>query len=100
MLSVKPQDIEALLGEIGPVITTEQTVLSIAAAIPTSQIERHLSAGVPVCRAMPNTPSTVHEGIAGLCAGAHAGDANVTLAEEALAHPVPSCVCTSARWTP
>ena len=61
-------------------------MLTIAAAIPTSQIERHLSAGVPVCRAMPNTPSTVHEGIAGLCAGAHAGDANVTLAEEALAH--------------
>jgi len=83
---VKPQDIEALLGEIGPVISPEQTVLSIAAAIPTSKIERHLSAGVPVCRAMPNTPSTVHEGIAGLCAGAHAGDANVTLAEEALAH--------------
>ena len=27
VLSVKPQDIEALLGEIGPVITTEQTVL-------------------------------------------------------------------------
>ena len=37
-------------------------------------------------RAMPNTPSTVHEGIAGLCAGAHADDAHVTLAEEALAH--------------
>jgi pyrroline-5-carboxylate reductase len=35
---------------------------------------------------MPNTPSTVHEGIAGLCAGAHASDADVTLAEEALAH--------------
>ena len=26
VLSVKPQDLEALLGEIGPVITTEQTV--------------------------------------------------------------------------
>ncbi len=35
---------------------------------------------------MPNTPSTVHEGIAGLCAGSHADDAHVTLAEEALAH--------------
>ena len=42
--------------------------------------------GVPVCRAMPNTPSIVHEGVAGLCAGAHADDAHVTLAEEALAH--------------
>ena len=35
---------------------------------------------------MPNTPSVVHEGVAGLCAGAHADDAHVTLAEEALAH--------------
>ena len=86
VVSVKPQDIEALLGEIGPAITTEQTVLSVAAATPTATIERHLADGVPVVRAMPNTPSTVHEGIAGLCAGAHADDAHVTLAEEALAH--------------
>jgi pyrroline-5-carboxylate reductase len=35
---------------------------------------------------MPNTPSTVHEGIAGLCAGAHADDTHVTLASDALAH--------------
>jgi pyrroline-5-carboxylate reductase len=35
---------------------------------------------------MPNTPSTVHEGIAGLCAGAHADDSNLDLAEEALSH--------------
>ena len=61
-------------------------MLSVAAAIPTATIERHLASGVPVVRAMPNTPSTVHEGIAGLCAGAHADDAHVTLAEEALAH--------------
>jgi pyrroline-5-carboxylate reductase len=86
VLAVKPQDIDALLGEIGPIISEEQTVLSIAAAIPTAAIERHLGAAVPVCRAMPNTPSTVHEGIAGLCAGTHADDAHVTLAEEALAH--------------
>ena len=86
VVAVKPQDIDALLGEIGTAITPEQTVLTVAAATPTSTIERHLAAGVPVVRAMPNTPSTVHEGVAGLCAGAHADDAHVTLAEEALAH--------------
>ena len=86
VVSVKPQDIEGLLGQIGPAISAEQTVLSVAAATPTAAIEGHLAAGVPVLRAMPNTPSTVHEGIAGLCAGAHADDAHVTLAEEALAH--------------
>ena len=86
VIAVKPQDIDGLLGEIGHLITPEQTVLSVAAAIPTGSIERHLAPGVPVCRAMPNTPSIVHEGVAGLCAGAHADDAHVTLAEEALAH--------------
>ena len=71
VIAVKPQDIEGLLGEIGGLILPEQTVLTIAAAIPTAQIECRLSPGVPVVRAMPNTPSTVHEGIAGLCAGAN-----------------------------
>ena len=86
VISVKPQDIDALLGEVGGLILPEQTVLSVAAAIPTAKIERRLSPGVPVARAMPNTPSTVHEGIAGLCAGAHAGDEHLVLAEEALLH--------------
>jgi pyrroline-5-carboxylate reductase len=73
VLAVKPQDIETLLGEIGHLLTPEQTVLSIAAAIPTAKIERHVAADVPVVRAMPNTPATVHEGIAGMCPGRHAG---------------------------
>ena len=33
---------------------------------------------------MPNLPSIVHEGMAGVCAGAHAGEEHMTLAEEAL----------------
>ena len=86
VVAVKPQDIETLLGEIGPLIQPEQTVLSIAAAIPTAAIERHLGSGVPVVRAMPNTPAVVHEGMAGVCAGAHAGEEHLTLAEEALRH--------------
>jgi pyrroline-5-carboxylate reductase len=73
VLAVKPQDIETLLGEIGHLLTSEQTVLSVAAAIPTSKIERHVAADVPVVRSMPNAPSTIHEGIAGMCAGRHAG---------------------------
>jgi pyrroline-5-carboxylate reductase len=73
VLAVKPQDIETLLGEIGHLLEPRQTVLSIAAAIPTASIERHLADDVPVVRAMPNAPATVHEGIAGMCAGRHAG---------------------------
>jgi pyrroline-5-carboxylate reductase len=86
VLAVKPQDFPALLGEIAPSISTEQTVLSVAAAIPTAQIESRLADGVPVVRAMPNAPSTVHEGIAGLCAGAHADDEHLELAESVLSN--------------
>jgi pyrroline-5-carboxylate reductase len=86
VVAVKPQDIDALLGEIGGLLSAEQMVLSVAAAIPTSAIEGRIAPGVPVTRAMPNAPATVHEGMAGLCGGAHAGDEHLALAEEALAH--------------
>src|SRR5919204_3534515 len=86
VIAVKPQDFDTLLGEIGGLLTAEQTVLSVAAAIPTAQIEARLGTGVPVVRAMPNAPSLVHEGMAGVCAGAHAGDEHLALAEEVLSH--------------
>jgi len=86
VIAVKPQDFDVLLEEIGAVVTPEQTVLSVAAAIPTVAIEERLPDGVPVVRAMPNAPATVHEGIAGMCAGAHADEPNLALAEEALQH--------------
>jgi pyrroline-5-carboxylate reductase len=38
---------------------------------------------------MPNAPATVHEGITGLCAGAHASGESVALAEEVLLHLGP-----------
>src|SRR5438876_9494295 len=72
VIAVKPQDFDVLLGEIGGLLTPEQTVLSVAAAIPTAQIEARLAPEVPVVRSMPNAAALVHEGMAGLCGGAHA----------------------------
>ena len=86
VVAVKPQDIDALLGEVGRHLTTDQTVVSVAAAIPTAHIEQRIADGVPVVRAMPNAPATVHEGMAGLCAGAHATDEHLAAAEELLSH--------------
>ena len=86
VIAVKPQDFDVLLGEIGGLLTAEQTVLSVAAAVTTAQIERHIADSVPVLRSMPNTPATVHEGIAGLCAGAHAGEEHLATAQEVLEH--------------
>jgi pyrroline-5-carboxylate reductase len=86
VVAVKPQDIDALLADIGSLLSPDQTVLSVAAAIPTAYLEARIADGVPVVRAMPNSPSTVHEGMAGIAAGAHAGDMELALAEEVLTH--------------
>ena len=86
VIAVKPQDIEELLRELAGAVQPSQTVLSIAAAIPTTLIERGLGDAIPVVRAMPNTPAAVHEGMAGLAPGSHAREEHVARAEEVLAH--------------
>jgi pyrroline-5-carboxylate reductase len=86
VISVKPQDIDVLLEQIRDTLTPEQTVLTIAAAMTTAYIEARLPEGVPVVRAMPNAPSTVHEGMAGLAAGSHADDEHLAAAEDVLTH--------------
>ena len=86
VIAVKPQDIEGLLGEISPHVDAGQTVLSIVAAIPTVQIEALLAESVAVVRAMPNTPSVVHEGMAGIAPGRSATETHLQLATDVLEH--------------
>jgi pyrroline-5-carboxylate reductase len=87
VLAVKPQDMATLLGEIATAVTPRQLVVSIAAGIPTAAIEKRLAAGVPVVRAMPNTPALVGEAMTAISAGAHATEAHLDQAE-ALLRPV------------
>ena len=86
VLAAKPQDLERLLEDVGSRLTTDQTVLSVAAAIPTRAIERHLAEGVAVVRAMPNAPAVVHEGMAGIAPGTHASEQHLAAAEDVLRH--------------
>ena len=86
VLAVKPQDIDILLSDISAHVSADQTILSVVAAIPTSFIEDRIGADVPVVRAMPNTPSIVHEGMAGIAAGRHASEDNLKIATEVLRH--------------
>jgi pyrroline-5-carboxylate reductase len=86
VIAVKPQDIDTLLGDVGGALSPGQTVVSVAAAIPTAHIEARIAEQVPVVRAMPNAPSTVHEGMAGIAAGAHARDEHLAVAQELLSH--------------
>ena len=86
IVAVKPQDMSGVLAEIAGSVTSEQVILSVAAGVTTSFIEKHLSPEARVVRAMPNAPALVHEGIAGIAAGSSAAEPDLALAEEALGH--------------
>jgi pyrroline-5-carboxylate reductase len=71
LLGVKPQVVGDVLKEIASELSEKTLVISVAASVPTSYIEQHAGAKVPVIRAMPNTPSTVNCGMTGICRGSH-----------------------------
>ena len=69
VLAVKPQVMDAVLSEIAQAVTGRQLIISIAAGVTTSSIEKGLGKKARVVRVMPNTPSLIQEGAAALYAG-------------------------------
>jgi pyrroline-5-carboxylate reductase len=80
LLSVKPQTVPIVVSEIRDVLTPSQLLVSVAASVSTAFIEKHLSAAVPVIRAMPNTPCLLRKGMTGLSPGKNAKEEHVSLA--------------------
>ncbi|HVX18287.1 MAG TPA: pyrroline-5-carboxylate reductase [Acidimicrobiales bacterium] len=70
VIAVKPQHVAGVADQLsGLGATTPKRVLSIAAGITLTVLESHLPAGTAVVRAVPNTPSLVGAGAAGISAG-------------------------------
>jgi pyrroline-5-carboxylate reductase len=84
VITVKPQDMSALLDEIAPHVPADRLVISVAAGIPTAMIERRLGAEVPVVRVMSNTPVHVDQAMSVISAGRYAGEEHLRRAEELL----------------
>jgi pyrroline-5-carboxylate reductase len=84
LIAVKPQEMDALLDELGPAATASNLVISIAAGITTAFIEARLATGVPVVRVMSNTPALVDEAMSAVAAGAHASEEHLEHAEKLL----------------
>lgn len=81
VLAVKPPLVEAVCSQL-----VEPTrVVSIAAGVTIETMEAALPAGVPVVRAMPNTPALVGAGAAGLAPGTSASEDDLTWAAGILA---------------
>lgn len=62
VLAVKPQNIDGVLDEISNSISSEKTVVSIAAGIPIDYLRSKLRTD-QIVRVMPNTPALVQEGM-------------------------------------
>lgn len=84
LVCVKPRDIPHLLAQVGHAITPDQVVVSVAAGVPIAVLETALP-GVPVVRAMPNTPAAVDEGMTAYCGGTNADESALADAEAVLA---------------
>jgi pyrroline-5-carboxylate reductase len=80
LIAVKPLIVaevaQAIRGDVGP----NTLVISVAASVPTSHLEQKLPSGVPVIRAMPNTPCAIGMGMTGLAKGSHATAAHLEIA--------------------
>jgi pyrroline-5-carboxylate reductase len=87
IITVKPQDMGALLEDLAPGCPPERLVVSVAAGITTSFIESRLAAGTPVVRVMSNTPVLVDEAMSAISAGSHAGEEHL-VRTEAIFSPV------------
>lgn len=71
-LAIKPQIFSAIAQELAGVIESgnKPLIVSILAGVPLKQLEAAFP-GLPVIRAMPNTPATVGAGMTAICCGAY-----------------------------
>ncbi len=81
ILCVKPQVIDSVLKEISGAADGSKLIISIAAGVTTSRIEKLLSQGPRIIRVMPNTPALVLAGAAGIAAGPNAGQDDIAVAQ-------------------
>ncbi len=85
ILAVKPQVMRSVAEEVGPALRQRQAAaISVAAGVRLTDLERWLGAGLPVVRAMPNTPALVQSGATALIANDAASRAQRELAERLL----------------
>ncbi len=85
LLGVKPVQVPALLAFIRPALKTDKLIVSFAASVTTSSIEKAAGCDLPVVRAMPNTPAMISAGVTALCAGRFCAAQHMALAQRIFA---------------
>lgn len=84
ILAVKPQIMKAVAESLHPALQHKPLIISIAAGIPISALQRWLGGAIPIVRCMPNTPALLQTGAAGLYATDKVSELQKSLASEIL----------------
>ncbi len=82
ILAVKPQDIESLLQDVSSSLTISHLIISVAAGIKTSFIEKTIQKRIPIIRVMPNLPAFIGKGLSVYCTSKMISEEHEKLAEE------------------
>ena len=82
ILALKPQQVKGFLREVRSKLRRDALLISAAASVTTSLIERQLGHPARVIRAMPNTPCLIRQGMTSLARGQHATPEDVDLARQ------------------
>ncbi len=83
VLSVKPQDLKSVLKKLKASFNCEiNSIISIAAGVPTYYIEEILNLNVSVIRIMPNAPALYGKGMAAVSRGRFAKNADLLFSEK------------------
>jgi pyrroline-5-carboxylate reductase len=87
VLCVKPKDVEKAVSGLSQrgALDHAPLLVSIAAGVSTGFIEGLCPKGVPVVRAMPNTPCSIGKGMTVVSKGSSATDEHIALASEVFA---------------
>jgi pyrroline-5-carboxylate reductase len=82
LVAVKPNYVLEVLREVTNDLKSNSLVVSVAAGVTTSAMEKVVEDSVSVIRAMPNTPSIVGLGVTGISVGSRVKSEDIKLARE------------------
>jgi pyrroline-5-carboxylate reductase len=82
LIVLKPQQVKGFLDEVKNALRKEAVIISAAASVTTTLIERELGRPARVVRAMPNTPCLIRQGMTALASSPHAAPDDVALARD------------------
>jgi pyrroline-5-carboxylate reductase len=84
VLAVKPDQVEAVLGEVQSLCTANHLLISIAAGVTLARLQAALGEHARVVRVMPNTPALVGAAACGYAAGKSVTPEDVRLVQRLL----------------